>query len=189
MHKSILTVAAVALTAASAMAVTNAVPLSGADAPKAGITPAKTYHLILDAILGSNGFVTASETAGVVTVGLAPSGAVNGSTVTNLNASNLASGTVPTNRLPASVQALAGANGSALTNLNASNLASGTVPAARLASSLQALELNNGAALTNVPAAALVGGWSGAVTNASTLITNVVYYNRGIVTNVVSTLP
>lgn len=58
---------------------------------------------------------------------LAPNG--NGSSLTNLNASNLASGTVPDARFPATLPALSGAN---LTNLNATNLASGTVPLARL---------------------------------------------------------
>ena len=43
----------------------------------------------------------------------------NGSALTNLNASNLASGTVPDARFPATLPAL---NGSALTNLNASNV-------------------------------------------------------------------
>lgn len=55
----------------------------------------------------------------------------NGSNLTNLNASNLGSGTVPDARFPATLPAVSGAN---LTNLNASNLASGTVPTARLAS-------------------------------------------------------
>lgn len=46
----------------------------------------------------------------------------NGSSLTNLNASNLSSGTVPNGRI----------NGPGLTNLNASELASGSVPNARL---------------------------------------------------------
>jgi hypothetical protein len=58
-----------------------------------------------------------------------PSGG-NGSNLTNLNASNLASGTVPDARFPATLPAASGVN---LTALNASNLASGTVPTARLA--------------------------------------------------------
>lgn len=56
----------------------------------------------------------------------------NGSNLTNLNASNLASGTVPDARFPATLPAASGAN---LTSLNASNLASGTVGTARLATS------------------------------------------------------
>jgi len=55
----------------------------------------------------------------------------NGSNLTNLNASNLASGTVPDARFPATLPAASGAN---LTSLNASNLSSGTVATARLAS-------------------------------------------------------
>ena len=57
-----------------------------------------------------------------------PSGG-NGSNLTNLNASNLASGTVPDARFPATLPAVSGVN---LTNLNASNLASGSVATARL---------------------------------------------------------
>jgi hypothetical protein len=53
----------------------------------------------------------------------------NGSNLTDLNATNLASGTLPDARFPATLPA---ANGSALTDLNASNLASGTVPIARI---------------------------------------------------------
>jgi surfactin synthase thioesterase subunit len=53
----------------------------------------------------------------------------SGAQLTNLNASNVASGTLPDARFPATLPA---ANGSALTDLNASNLASGTVPIARI---------------------------------------------------------
>jgi hypothetical protein len=60
-----------------------------------------------------------------------PSGG-NGSNLTNLNASNLATGTVPDARFPATLPAASGVN---LTALNASNLGSGTVPTARLATS------------------------------------------------------
>jgi hypothetical protein len=55
--------------------------------------------------------------------------AVNGSSLTNLNASNLASGTVPDARFPATLPAASGAN---LTALNATNLDSGTVSDSRL---------------------------------------------------------
>ncbi len=55
----------------------------------------------------------------------------NGSGLTNLNGSNLASGTVPDARFPATLPAVSGAN---LTSLNASNLSSGTVATARLGS-------------------------------------------------------
>jgi hypothetical protein len=53
----------------------------------------------------------------------------NGSNLTNLNASILASGTVPDARFPATLPAISGAN---LTYLDASDLASGTVPIARI---------------------------------------------------------
>jgi len=53
----------------------------------------------------------------------------NGSNLTNLNADNLASGTVPDARFPATLPA---ANGSALTALNATNIASGTLSSDRL---------------------------------------------------------
>ena len=50
---------------------------------------------------------------------------------------NLASGTVPDARFPATLPAL---NGSHLTALNAHNLASGTVPDARFPSTLPAAD-------------------------------------------------
>ena len=76
----------------------------------------------------------------------------NGSNLTNLNASNLASGTVPDARFPATLPAV---NGSALTNLNASNLASGTVPDARFPATLPAAD---GSALTALNATQLTSG-------------------------------
>ena len=65
--------------------------------------------------------------------------------LTNLNATNLTSGTVPNARFPATLPI---ANGSALTNLNATNLGSGTIPDARFPAALPAI---SGAALTNLP--------------------------------------
>jgi hypothetical protein len=56
---------------------------------------------------------------------LAPSG--SGASLTSLNASNLASGTVPDARFPATLPAASGAN---LTSLNASNLSTGSIPSA-----------------------------------------------------------
>lgn len=50
--------------------------------------------------------------------------------LTDLNASNLSTGTVPDARFPATLPAASGAN---LTSLNASNLSTGTVGTARLA--------------------------------------------------------
>ena len=76
----------------------------------------------------------------------------NGSNLTNLNASNLASGTVPDARFPATLPAISGAN---LTNLDASDLASGTVPDARFPATLPAI---SGANLTNLDADDLASG-------------------------------
>jgi hypothetical protein len=83
--------------------------------------------------------------------------AVNGSALTNLNADNLASGTLPDARFPATLPATSGAN---LTALNATQLTSGTVPDAAFPATLPAL---NGSALTNLNATALA---SGTVANA-----------------------
>lgn len=55
--------------------------------------------------------------------------AISGANLTDLDASDLASGTVPDARFPATLPAL---NGSALTNLNGSNISSGTVSASRV---------------------------------------------------------
>ena len=69
--------------------------------------------------------------------------------LTNLNATNLTSGTVPDARFPATLPI---ASGSALTNLNATNLGSGTVPDARFPATLPAI---SGANLTNLPASGI----------------------------------
>ena len=78
--------------------------------------------------------------------------ATSGANLTNLNASNLGSGTVPDARFPATLPATSGAN---LTNLNASNLGSGTVPDARFPATLPA---TSGANLTNLNASNLGSG-------------------------------
>jgi hypothetical protein len=59
--------------------------------------------------------------------------ALNGASITSLNATNLASGTVNNARLPSaiSVTSVAG-NGSGLTNLNASNISTGTLSSDRM---------------------------------------------------------
>lgn len=84
---------------------------------------------------------------------LAPNG--SGASLTNLNASNLASGTVPDARFPATLPATSGAN---LTALNASNLGSGTVPDARFPATLPAA---SGANLTSLNASNLASGTVG----------------------------
>jgi hypothetical protein len=76
----------------------------------------------------------------------------NGSNLTNLNADNLSSGTVPDARFPATLPA---ADGSALTALNATQLTSGTVPDARFPATLPAL---NGSALTDLEATNIATG-------------------------------
>lgn len=78
--------------------------------------------------------------------------AVSGANLTNLNANNLTSGTVPDARFPATLPAISGAN---LTNLDASDLASGTVPDARFPATLPAI---SGANLTNLDASDLASG-------------------------------
>jgi hypothetical protein len=60
----------------------------------------------------------------------------SGAQLTNLNASNVASGTLPDARFPATLPV---ANGSNLTDLNASNLSTGTVDNARLDADLAAI--------------------------------------------------
>jgi hypothetical protein len=76
----------------------------------------------------------------------------SGAQLTNLNADNLTSGTVPDARFPATLPAISGAN---LTNLDASDLASGTVPDARFPATLPAI---SGANLTNLDASDLASG-------------------------------
>src|SRR5210317_1031179 len=76
----------------------------------------------------------------------------NGSNLTNLNADNLSSGTVPDARFPATLPA---ADGSNLTALNATQLTSGTVPDARFPATLPAV---SGANLTNLDADDLATG-------------------------------
>jgi hypothetical protein len=97
---------------------------------------------------------TFSATGLSVTGDVSATGAFSGSgaNLTNLNASNLASGTVPDARFPSALPAISGAN---LTNLNASNLASGTVPDARFPATLPAV---SGANLTNLNASNLASG-------------------------------
>ncbi len=76
----------------------------------------------------------------------------NGSNLTDLNATQLTSGTVPDARFPATLPAL---NGSALTALNATQLTSGTVPDARFPSTLPAA---NGSNLTDLVATNIATG-------------------------------
>jgi microcystin-dependent protein len=86
----------------------------------------------------------------------------NGASLTNLNASVLASGTVPSARLSGTynitstnANALNGQSGSYY--LNAANL-TGTVATARLVANLQTLAVNNGVSVTNLSASSLASG-------------------------------
>jgi hypothetical protein len=79
-------------------------------------------------------------------------GSISGSNLTNLNASNLSTGTVPDARFPATLPTTSGAN---LTSLNASNLSTGTVPDARFPATLPT---TSGANLTSLNASNLSSG-------------------------------
>jgi hypothetical protein len=78
--------------------------------------------------------------------------AASGVNLTALNATNLASGTVPDARFPATLPVASGVN---LTALNASNLASGTVPDARFPATLP---VASGVNLTALNATNLTSG-------------------------------
>jgi hypothetical protein len=99
-----------------------------------------------------NVFVTLPASKAVILDSSGNITANNGSNLTNLNADNLASGTLPDARFPATLPA---ANGSALTDLNATNLASGTVPDARFPATLPAA---SGVNLTSLNASNLASG-------------------------------
>lgn len=94
---------------------------AGSDLHLAGFNDAGSYLA---------GVFTATRATGAITFHGVVS-ASDASGLANLNASNLASGTIPNARFPAILPAVSGAN---LTNLNASNLATGTAPPARLGS-------------------------------------------------------
>jgi hypothetical protein len=98
---------------------------------------------------------------------LAPNG--SGANLTSLNASSLASGTVPDARFPATLPAVSGAN---LTNLNATALASGTVPDARFPATLPAV---SGANLTSLNASSLASGTVGTARLASGTANNTTF--------------
>jgi hypothetical protein len=80
-----------------------------------------TDDLGTTAIRWKDGWFTGTVTGGTF--------AGSGASLTALSATNLASGTVPDARFPATLPAVSGAN---LTNLDAADLATGTVPSARL---------------------------------------------------------
>jgi len=80
---------------------------------------------------GTSGNNIKNSTASINDAGVITASGFSGSgtTLTNLDADNLSSGTLPNARFPATLPALSGAN---LTSLNATNLGSGTVPVLRL---------------------------------------------------------
>ena len=84
----------------------------------------------------------------------------SGASLTNLNADNLSSGTIPDARFPATLPAADGSALTNLTNLNASQLSSGTIPDARFPAVLPAVD---GSALTNLVAGIGIGTASGSV--------------------------
>ena len=83
---------------------------------------------------GTTGTLIQVSSASISDAGLltATSFSGDGSAITALNATELASGTIPNARFPATLPAASGVN---LTALNASNLGSGTVPVLRLGAS------------------------------------------------------
>lgn len=81
-------------------------------------------------IVAGSGVVTLTTAAGKIqALSTTYLDDLSGANLTTLNATNLASGTVPDARFPATLPAASGVN---LTALNATNLASGTVATARL---------------------------------------------------------
>jgi len=102
--------------------------------------------------LGSHSIT--SNATHVAIGGLAFSNTISGdgSDLTNLNASELASGTIPDARFPAT---LPSANGTNLTSLNADELSSGTVPDARFPATLPSA---NGTNLTSLNATEITTG-------------------------------
>jgi hypothetical protein len=90
----------------------------------------------------------------------------SGAGLTTLNASNLASGTLPDARFPATLPTSSGAN---LTNLNASNVSSGTIADARLTANVT---LNNASTISTgtLPNARLSAVPNSALDNSSITI-------------------
>ena len=113
--------------------------------------------------------VTISDLGVVTATGFSGSGQA----ITDLNASNLSSGTVPDARFPATLPSLSGAN---LTGLNASNLSSGTVPDARFPATLPSL---SGANLTGLNASNLSSGTVGIARLGSSGTPSASTYLRG----------
>lgn len=96
-------------------------------------------------------------------------GAGSGSDLSELDAANLTSGTIPNARFPATLPAASGVN---LTALNASNLGSGTVPAARMPALTGDVTTSGGSTATTIASNAVTSAKiaDGAVTAAKTSV-------------------
>tara|TARA_Y100000592_G_scaffold32611_1_gene51810 strand:- start:3638 stop:5308 length:1671 start_codon:yes stop_codon:yes gene_type:complete len=103
----------------SANGTLTATLFSGSGASLTALPAGQLTGTVADARIST---LTASKLTGALPV-------ISGTNLTNLDASNLASGTIPDARFPATLPTASGEN---LTDLDASNLASGTMPAARL---------------------------------------------------------
>ncbi|MFZ3210820.1 MAG: tail fiber domain-containing protein, partial [Terriglobales bacterium] len=105
--------------------------------PSGAGTVTSKFALVTEPNAGNVGIGTTApgaklEVAGSLTVDTPGVITGDGSGLTNLSASSLSSGTIPS-----------GVNGSGLTNLNASNLATGTVAAARLPADVAYVDVSN----------------------------------------------
>ncbi|GDY00649.1 hypothetical protein LBMAG48_30520 [Phycisphaerae bacterium] len=154
--------AGAAQTAASA---TNAASLNGQPASFYSSASNLSAGVLADARLSTNvprlNAATSAFTGGVSATTLTGTHVGDGTGVTNLNASNVASGTLADARLSANVPRLNAANvfsgamtaasfagsGAGLVNLSASNVASGTLADARLSSNIPRLNAANTFAL------------------------------------------
>ena len=157
--------AGAAQTAASATNATNAASLNGQPASFYNSASNLSAGVLADARLSANvprlNAATSTFTGGVSATTLTGTHVGDGTGVTNLNASNVASGTLADARLSANVPRLNAANvfsgaltaasfagsGAALVNLSASNVASGTLADARLSSNIPRLNAANTFAL------------------------------------------
>ena len=157
--------AGAAQTAASATNATNAASLNGQPASFYNSASNLSAGVLADARLSTNvprlNAATSAFTGGVSATTLTGTHVGDGTGVTNLNASNVASGTLADARLSANVPRLNAANvfsgamtaasfagsGAGLVNLNASNVASGTLADARLSSNIPRLNTVNTFAL------------------------------------------
>jgi hypothetical protein len=119
-----------------------------------GTLPDARFPAMLPAVSGQNlTNLPAAALTGTVAVAQGGTGVTTG--LTQLNATNLTSGTVPDARFPAVLPAVSGAN---LTNLNASSLTSGTVPLARLPAHHATHETGGADAIVTLSAAVLTSG-------------------------------